>query len=78
MATLFLSKQEDVAMGKKAKVPEASAEIRNWIPGWIGGVTSPIVQQTARERMREKVIAFESRRRAGEKLEDADCPIFRR
>jgi hypothetical protein len=65
-------------MGKRAKVSEASAEIRNWIPGWIGGITSPVVQQTARERMKERVIAFEARRRAGEKLPDSECPIFRR
>jgi len=65
-------------MGKKARVSEASAETRNWIPGWIGGITSPVVQQTAKERMRERVMAFETRRRAGEVLPESECPIFGR
>lgn len=74
-------------MGKKSKTIEAKlfndGKSANFIPGWIGGnLTSPAAQKIAKERLKSRILAFESARRGGladtHHVEEAPAPAFGR
>lgn len=72
-------------MGKKSKDAAMEAPSRgsdNWVPGWIGGLTSPAAQRSAREWEREtlrtRILAFEENRRSASVVDEASASIFTR
>lgn len=72
-------------MGKKSKSKGFTAAADadrsdNYVPGWIGGVSSPAAQKSARiwakETLKSRILAFEAARRGA--APESDAPVFGR
>lgn len=72
-------------MGKKSKSKGFTAAADagrsdNYVPGWIGGLTSPAAQKSAaiwaKETLKSRILAFEAARRSA--APESETPVLGR